>query len=576
MLLGARVAGLDWIIASGRVLLAGFGLLAIWLDPLQPARYQDFTYTLLWAYLAYAGLILLLTTIRTLPSNGVGQFTHCIDLGFFALLLCLTESSSSPFFVYFTFSLLGAALRWNWHGVLWTTGASLMVLLLQSWWLRYGLEDPDFELNRFIIRAVYLAVASLLLASLAAHQARTRALLARLSMEPPTLESDSGWPIEAALAYASSALQCDRVLLAWAEPEEPWQHLSLREGGTIQHRAEAPDRYDSLIDPALGDTAFCSLDTGDDNAVVVHRGDGDFYRWRGLPLHADLRRELKIGALMSAPVHSGHLEARLFLLEPRGYNAEDLPLLELAASRIATLIDQFALLRRLQHTATDKARLQLARDIHDGVLQFLAGAGLSLRATASLVATDPAAAGRRLAELQQTLVNEQTQLRALVNALRFKHPINPAASAALEPSLQPLFVHLRDQWGISIDASIRPENAALDPDRVQDVARLISEAVANACRHGQASAVDIRIELMPAQIDLAIADNGRGFPLPGHYQHHQLQSLGIGPRSLSERVATYGGLMSLVTSESGTRIDIRLPLTSNPSRVQIEPLLEPS
>ena len=66
----AFAIGTDPIIAIGRALLAVFGLLAIWLDPSQPARFQLLTYGLLSGYVVYAVLVLILVLIRPMPARG--------------------------------------------------------------------------------------------------------------------------------------------------------------------------------------------------------------------------------------------------------------------------------------------------------------------------------------------------------------------------------------------------------------------------------------------------------------------------------------------------------------------------
>jgi len=550
----------DWVIAVGRVLLAVFGMLAIWIDPSQPAKFQIFTYNLLGAYVVLSLLILGLTLFRSLTSNGMAVFTHLVDLAVFSVLMCLTEGVTSPFFVLFTFALLAAALRWGWKGVLWTAVASLTVLSMLGWWLGYLLQDPEFELNRFMMRAVYLAVVSLLLAYMAAHQERAREMTARLSMQAPSLQTDADWPIDEALVFAAQTLNVRRILFAWAEREEPWQHISIFLDGEIEHRSESPERFEPLVATELAQASFYSLGATDDNSVVVHGGGGRFGRWRGLPLNPDLLREFSISHVLSVPVPIQNLDARLFLLDPVAYSVSDLPLVELAATRISTLFDQYGLLQRLNAAAADNERLRLAREIHDGVLQFLAGTGLNLQSAATLISADPDSARRRIEELQRALVIEQTQLRSLVNSLRTGELVTSSFVSGLKQSLQPLLAHLSDQWGIPINCQIEPEDAALDQRRVQDIARIFAEATANARRHGNATVVDLWVGVCPDRIDLVIADNGRGFPVPGRYEHERLGELGIGPRSLSERVVTLGGRTSLETAESGTRIQIRLPL----------------
>src|SRR5205809_2482403 len=105
------------MILATRVALAMYALFAIWLDPAEPARYARLTYTLHASYLAYASVIAAVlwrhSTLGTLP-----LITHVADIALFSIFQYLTLGPSSPFFVYFVFSLFCGALRWGWRGAI--------------------------------------------------------------------------------------------------------------------------------------------------------------------------------------------------------------------------------------------------------------------------------------------------------------------------------------------------------------------------------------------------------------------------------------------------------------------------
>src|SRR3990172_4980417 len=108
------------LIATGRVVLAALSLLAVYLDPSTPATHAPATYFLLLGYLAYALLVALVVWLAPVPPVRLGLVTHVLDLLLFCLLTYLTEGPTSPFFTFFTFSIVGATLRWQWRGALWT------------------------------------------------------------------------------------------------------------------------------------------------------------------------------------------------------------------------------------------------------------------------------------------------------------------------------------------------------------------------------------------------------------------------------------------------------------------------
>src|SRR5688572_10458435 len=208
------------LISAGRVVLAASSLLAIWLDPSEPAKYAALAYFSLVAYLLYALGIALLVWGSYRPLRRLQLITHVFDLGVFLVFMYFTEGPTSPFFVYFIFSILCASLRWQWGGALWTAVVLLAAFLGMGVYAGEVLQDPQFELNRFIIRSVYLGVVATLLGYLGAHEFQRRSQLSRLAAW--SRESPVENVIARLLEHVAGILEAPRVTLAWEEPEEPW------------------------------------------------------------------------------------------------------------------------------------------------------------------------------------------------------------------------------------------------------------------------------------------------------------------------------------------------------------------
>jgi signal transduction histidine kinase len=328
----------------------------------------------------------------------------------------------------------------------------------------------------------------------------------------------------------------------------------------LVQRCEPPDRYGPLVAADLRDLSFFSLDTAKEDAVLIHRGGNGFRRWRGLPINETLCTDFAIRRVVSVPVHVAGLDARLFLLDRLAYSADDVQLAELAAASIGALFEQHRLLGRLSRAAASQERLRIARDLHDGVLQFLAGTGLHLQSIGASIATDPAGAAARIADLQRTVATEQGQLRTLVEMLRDANQGTSPTPPDLGQACRPLIEHLQQQWGIRVTCRIAPDGATLAIPLIQDAVRILGEAVANARRHGEATAVDIAVNVRRDRLDITIADDGRGCPFRGRYDLADLRDKGLGPRSLRERVAALGGRLTLESAATGTRIEILLPI----------------
>ena len=169
---------IERIAAVGRLVFTSFTFLALSLDPTEPRRYSHLTYMLLTAYLVYATVFALYTFRRT-PSPRTGLATHVLDLFLITTFQYLTAWTTSPFFVYFTFALGVATMRWQWRGVLWTGVFALLAFNALGAYAELVLRDPAFELNRFLIRNFYLLVTATLLGYLGYFEHELRTELAR-------------------------------------------------------------------------------------------------------------------------------------------------------------------------------------------------------------------------------------------------------------------------------------------------------------------------------------------------------------------------------------------------------------
>ena len=81
---------IEWLIAIARVVMAITALLAIWLDPSQPASYAQLAYASLLCYLLYTLGMALLAWQAVVSLRRLKLVTHSLDLTFFSLLIYIT------------------------------------------------------------------------------------------------------------------------------------------------------------------------------------------------------------------------------------------------------------------------------------------------------------------------------------------------------------------------------------------------------------------------------------------------------------------------------------------------------
>ena len=213
------------------------------------------------------------------------------------------------------------------------------------------------------------------------------------------------------------------------------------------------------------------------------------------------------------------------------------------------MLERHVLLQAIETGAAARTRLSLARDVHDSIVQFLAGTSFRVEAI-KRAANSGADVSPELDELKRLLVEEQGEIRGFVLALRRGRDVE-LAEAVVE--LRALAERLGQQW--SVDCRIRAEGEeGAIPIRLHlDLQQLLREAVANAVRHGHADRIDVGLALEDDRLQLSVADNGSGF------------SDGNGgtlaePWSLKERVERANGTIRLVSAPGSTNVLISLPL----------------
>ena len=211
-------------------------------------------------------------------------------------------------------------------------------------------------------------------------------------------------------------------------------------------------------------------------------------------------------------------------------------------------------LSRRTMQAESEVRRRVAEAIHDGPVQELIGLDMILSAARS------AAAGGR-AEEARKLIDEARDLTTRnVRALR-DEIVDLGPYAFHEITFETAIESCLPVWQRRYDFELRLaiERIALPPEIAGGLFRIAQEAVVNAGRHSGASTVELSLRSLGGQVELRVADNGRGFgngngvlatPEPGH----------LGLASIRERAELMDGTLEIESSGRGTRVLVLAPL----------------
>lgn len=548
------------LIAGGRIVLAVSSLFAVWFDPSEPTNYAPIAYSLLVLYVVYSIAIAALVWRSDAPSNRQGVITHCFDFVFFSLFIYFTAGPASPFTVYFVFSLVCATLRWQWRGTLWTAVASIATFLSLGIYFAEVVRDPIFQGYSLIVRGVYLAVVAVLLGYLGAHEAQTRRDMARIAAWPQAEPRRIEPLARVLLEHAAQTVGAPHALLAWVEREEPWLYMAEWSAGRFGWNRSAPGEHEQLVAEALAGSSFLAPGAAGPESNVLRKSGAGLERWRGVPVPSGMRERLGAGSVLSVPVEGESLEGRVFFTGKPSMTSDDLVLAEIVSGVLAARLDHFYLNQRVQEGAATEERIRLARDLHDGVLQSLTGIGLRLAAVRGLMDDDPQAARSSLETLQALIAREQRDLRFFIQELK-PPPLAPAGEAStLAGSVSELMRRIELEWGLRAELRMQGLEGPIPESLARDIYHVVRESLVNAVRHGEASAVRVRIcRGEEGALSITVADNGQGFPFQGRYSQKELAERKWGPRTLLERVTSLQGTLTIDSSSSGARLDIAIP-----------------
>lgn len=200
-----------------------------------------------------------------------------------------------------------------------------------------------------------------------------------------------------------------------------------------------------------------------------------------------------------------------------------------------------------------REREQLARSIHDSVLQVLA-----------LVRRRGEEAGGPAAELGRMAGEQEVRLRSLVTD---GLPENDSGAGAASPparveggvstDLREL-VRRDESTRVSVSAPATP--VLLDPHTAREVAAAIHTALDNIARHcPSGTGAWVLVEDEGDLVIVTVRDDGPGIP-EGRLEHARREGrLGIA-QSVMGRVRDLGGTVEIITApEEGTEIEMRVP-----------------
>ena len=483
------------------------------------------------------------------------------------LLLSLTGGTSGPFFSYLSFSIVFATLRWQWVGAL-TVGVPITLAFVGTGIAETLGGSGRFEPKSLVMQSGYLAALTALLCCLGVYEQRVRRAI--LSVATWHLPSAVGAPhVEHLLRTAAGVLGAPRAVLAWTERGEDSLHVASLAGGEVVGCDYEDWSVDALVTDELVHVDFLSLDVTATGSTLTCLASGRLDRRRSSrPLSAEVQQAFAMRSVIAVRLLSERIRGRLFLLDVPDATSDDLVMAALLASQVESRLEDRVTARQVGVTAAAEERAQLARDVHDGVLQSLAGIRLQLEAARRLITARPEEAESVLLEVQDVVAAAQRGLRRMVGFLQRVEADDAELGHDVADRLTALVLRIERQWNVRVvilSPIVHDDFDAVIPIGLSaEVYQILREAMINAARHARAQTVTVGVGVEQGEVRMTVADDGEGFPFTGRYDLARLVRLDMGPTVLRQRVASLGGSLTIDSSRHGSRLEIAIPLAPPP------------
>jgi two-component system, NarL family, sensor kinase len=200
-------------------------------------------------------------------------------------------------------------------------------------------------------------------------------------------------------------------------------------------------------------------------------------------------------------------------------------------------------------TSQEAERARVARELHDGVSQWLVSVKFVFES-----ALERARRTDANPEVTGMLDQGVRQLRTVLGEVRrISHDLRPALldDLGLPAALRHLASECSTRSGMAVEATCEEPAKAVPEAVATALFRVAQEALGNAEKHARASVVRVRLAFPDGRLRFEVIDNGRGFDIDALMQSPRA---GLGLTHMRERIESLGGRFELHSGNDGTRL----------------------
>ena len=548
------------LVSTMRLILAATGLVVIFIDPSEPDRNVQLTYTVLALYTIYSAAVLGLSIRRRnlIPA----QYMHWFDMIWYLGLIALSNGTSSIFFNFFFFALLVASFGWGYKaGLQLTLVSAVLFVLVGVLTIPLGTE---VELNRLILRPIQLLILGFLISRWGGFKVNLRDRLQLL--KDITVFSNPRFGIDRTINAILESLRAfydadSALLLVQAKGST---------GSYQMYRIKRGSPATGVSPPVLGEEAAALFLLPSPQHAVIHRTEG---KGQTVLFNLNTRQDvpdssavgdriasaLETTNYLSVPVlNRNEPLGRLFLIGgTHRFDNSTIDFVLQLMSHITPIMENIRLVDSLASDAAEQERQRIARDIHDSVIQPYVGLQLGIAALAQKLRAGKIDVLDDVEELLELTNHELVEMRRYIWGLR----AGEERRDVLLPAIQRFVSKFASVTGIKVD--VRTTGKIEVNDRLAaELFQIVAEGLSNVRRHALCNEARVEMAGEPGKLLLQIKNRRPevGGPDLNGGDHLNDQTL-FTPRSIAERAALLGGETKVSIDENNyTVVAVAIPL----------------
>jgi signal transduction histidine kinase len=228
------------------------------------------------------------------------------------------------------------------------------------------------------------------------------------------------------------------------------------------------------------------------------------------------------------------------------FTADDEKIIQMLAAYAAAAIQNARLHENTHRLAVLEERERIGMDLHDGIIQYIYGVGLSLESALHSFEEDPNDAKARVQHSIESLNQAIRDLRAYILDLRPRQ----MGTEGLLSGLNRLITEFRANTLAKVQISGTDHDLnGLPQAHSMVLFHICQEALANIAKHAKAKQVEISLWSTDERVLMEIHDNGKGFEM-----EKMSVTIGHGLANMQTRARSVGGDVDIssVISEGTT------------------------